>query len=447
MDFSTRRKYYNRCNALESLAPEDERNLDIDGFSQQKVRGSNWTERLGNAIELSDQPVFLLFTGLPGSGKSTELKRLAGRLSNPGRGNFLPVLVDGERYLDLTDRVDISDIIAAILFAAEEAVLKAEERDPEKAMAEGYFTRLWKWLTQTDVELSKGEFTIPNGPKLVFEMRSRPSLRAKVRSIIASHLSSFLREARQELELLQERATRLNRAGLVVIFDSLEKLRGTSSSWKEVLASAEQVFSGGAPYLHLPVHVLYTIPAALVSRRFDQVYFLPMIKLANRDGSPFRPGMDAARELVRLRMPDAVLAELLGPNTESRITELIRWSGGYPREIVRLLQSALAYENLPLSQSDFERIFNELKDAYRKVVPADTFAWLARVAAEQYFTVLDDDHRQIADQMLLNNAILRYVNENDWFDLHPAVAAIPGVREAREAHATPATLAPTPDAP
>jgi hypothetical protein len=88
---------------------------------------------------------------------------------------------------------------------------------------------------------------------------------------------------------------------------------------------------------------------------------------------------------------------------------------------------------LPLSQPDFERIFNELKDAYRKVVPADTFDWLARVATEQYFTVLDDDHRQIADQMLLNNAVLRYVNANDWFDLHPAVAEIPGVKEARAA--------------
>lgn len=446
MDFSTRRKYYNRCNSLESLAPDDERNLDIDGFGQQKVRGTNWTERLGNAIELSDQPVFLLFTGLPGSGKSTELKRLAGRLTDPERGNFLPILVDGERYLDLTDRVDISDIIAAILFATEEAVLKAEDRDPQQAMTEGYFTRLWNWLTRTDVELNKGEFTIPDGPKLVFEMRSRPSLRTKVRSIIASHLSTFLRDARQDLELLQERARRLDYEGLVVIFDSLEKLRGTSESWKEVLASAEQIFSGGAPYLHLPVHVLYTIPASLVSRRFDQVYFLPMIKLANRDGTPFQPGIQAARELVRLRVPDQVLAELFGPDTETRITELIHWSGGYPREIVRLLQSALANENLPLSQSDFERIFNELKDAYRKVVPADTFDWLARVATEQYFTVLDDDHRQIADQMLLNNAVLRYVNDNDWFDLHPAVAEIPGVREARAALANTAAVAANPDA-
>ncbi|WP_295450195.1 hypothetical protein [uncultured Thiodictyon sp.] len=55
MEFAVRRKYYNRCKSLESLAPEDERNLDIDGFGPHRVRGTNWTDRLGNAIELSDQ--------------------------------------------------------------------------------------------------------------------------------------------------------------------------------------------------------------------------------------------------------------------------------------------------------------------------------------------------------------------------------------------------------
>ncbi|WP_295450219.1 hypothetical protein [uncultured Thiodictyon sp.] len=100
---------------------------------------------------------------------------------------------------------------------------------------------------------------------------------------------------------------------------------------------------------------------------------------------------------------------------------------------MRLLQSALAHEELPLSDSDFSRIVNELKDAYRKVVPADTSDRLARVALDRYYTVLNSEHGQIADQMLLNNAVLRYVNDNDWFDLHPAVAEIPGVKAARAA--------------
>ena len=446
MDFKTRRTYYNRCEFLVPLRPDDERNLDIDTECGTQVRGANWAERLANTIELSEKPVFILFTGLPGSGKSTELRRLSARLADPARGRFLPVLVDAEANLDLTNRLDVPDIIAVILHAAERAVLEAEGKNPEASMEEGYFRRLWQWLARTDVEIGKAEFTLPgSGPKLVAEMRSRPSLRAKVRATIANHLSTFLEDARHELEVLNDRAAATGReGGLVVIVDSLEKARGTSENWKDVLSSVEQIFAGGAPYLRLPVHVLYTIPTALVSRRFESVSFLPMIKLASRDGTPFAPGLQAARELIRRRIPDDVLAQLLGPDYEARIKILIGWSGGYPRELVRLLQIALTYQTQPLSDPDFQRIFNELKDAYRKIVPADTFDWLARVAQEQYFTVLNDDHRQTADLMLSNNAVLRYVNDNDWFDLHPAVAQIPGVQAARAALLAPPAPVPVP---
>lgn len=443
MYLSTKKKYYNRCNASEALAPNDERNLDIDAFDAARVRGDNWVSRLANAIELSDEPVCLLFTGLPGSGISTELRRLAQRLKDPQRAELLPVLIDGDASLDLTNEIDIPDIIAAIMLGVEKAVLEVEGKDPATALETGYFTKLWSWLTTTEIELTKAEFAIPGGgPKLVTEMRSRPTLRARVRATLATHLSSFLEDVREELRLLENRAKVKGYRGIVVIFDSLEKLRGSNQNWPNVLASAERIFSSGAPYLKLPVHVLYTVPTALINRHlFKSVHFIPMIKLCDRDGRPWAPGYAAARELVRRRLPDDIARQVFGELLEARIADLIRWSGGYPRELVRLLQSALAHENLPLAENDFQRIFNELKDAYRKVIPADAFAWLAKVAHERYYTVEEEKQRQIADQMLLNNAVLRYVNDNDWYDLHPAVAEIPGIRQALQAHRAPVDAA------
>jgi hypothetical protein len=93
------------------------------------------------------------------------------------------------------------------------------------------------------------------------------------------------------------------------------------------------------------------------------------------------------------------------------------------------LQSSVAVAHWPLSDSDFQRTLNEVGDQYRKLVPADAFPWLARVASEQYLTLRDEAHRQSADLMLSNNAVLRYLNDKDWFDLHPAVREIPGVSE------------------
>jgi len=448
MDTKTklRRHYYNRCKPNEALEPNDSRYVDLDslGTPESRVRGVNWVEKLAEQIELSDEPVCQLFTGLPGSGKSTELNRLARRLQEPEGANLFTVLISAEEVFDLGNPIDIPDIIIAILHGVDSALLTAEGKEPSAAMKEGYFLRLWNWLNRTDVELNKAEFAVPDVGKLIVELKTRPSLRQRVRQTIAAYLTAFLEEARQELQVMQGRAVALGKTGLVVIFDSLEKLRGISINWEEVLISAERIFAGGAPYLRLPVHVLYTIPPALISRkRFEQVLFIPMIKLHTLDRKRFEPGFEAARELITHRVPEEALIGLFGPGkVEDRIDKLIEWSGGYPRELIRLLQASVAVAQWPLSDSEFQRILNEVGDQYRKLVPADAFPWLARVASEQYLTLQDNNHRQAADLMLSNNAVLRYLNDKDWFDLHPAVREIPGVKEEIQKLAQPAAPPP-----
>jgi hypothetical protein len=430
MDFETRKKYYNLCDPDEPLEPDDARNVDLDALQGARVRGDNWVERLAGKIELSSRPVFELFTGLPGSGKSTELRRLAARLREPEDGRIFPVLIGAEDVLDLANEIDIPDILAAILHQTEVAVLKAEGRDPEKALQDGYLTRLWSWLTRTDVSLGKEvEFAIPAGPKLVVEMKTRPKLRQRVRETVSANLTTFLAEARQEMSLLRDRVLQLGYRDAIVIFDSLEKLRGISTNWEKVLTSAERVFAAGAPYLRMPVHVLFTTPPALVNR-CKGIEFLPVIKLHERGGRSYRPGIDAARLLIHRRIPDEILSKLLGPNVESRVDELIGWSAGYPREIVRMIQSVILVRENPVPEPELQFILAEVWDDYRKLVPADAFEWLARVAVTNYLTIENDGHRSAADLMLQNSAVLRYLNGGDWYDLHPAVRRIPGVEEA-----------------
>lgn len=314
VDRRLRREFYNRCKPSEPLEPGDERYVDLDAPTATgvRVRGVNWVEKLAAQIELSDEPVCELFTGLPGSGKSTELRRLALRLGDPDGANLLPILISAEDVFDLGNPIDIPDIIFAILHVTEETLLRAEGKDPETAMQEGYFRRLWSWLSQTDVELGKGEFAVPEVGKLLLELKTRPSLRERVRKTISTSLSRFLKEARDELGVMQGRATHLGHEGLIVIIDSLEKLRGTTSNWDEVLSSAERIFAGGAPYLRLPVHVLYTIPPALAYRqRFDRVLFIPMIKLRDREGNRFEPGFQAAKSILTQRVPSETLTGVM----------------------------------------------------------------------------------------------------------------------------------------
>jgi len=196
MDFKTRKKYYNRFNPYKALEPDDAMNVDLDAFGDKPVRGLNWTNKLLNEFLLSERPVCKLFTGLRGSGKTTDLKRLAQRLADPDIGNLLPVFINAEEMIDLTAPIEVTDIISSVIHCTARTVAEAKGEDPEKALEEGYHQRFWNWVKDTDVHLKKSDLTIPSVGKLVLEMKTRPSFRKKVRNIVAANFSRFIKDAR-----------------------------------------------------------------------------------------------------------------------------------------------------------------------------------------------------------------------------------------------------------
>lgn len=435
MKFQRLQLLYNRCNPDESLAPDDERYVELDELG---VRGAHWSRKLARQIELSTGPVCQLFTGLRGTGKSTELRRLAARLANPAKRNLLPVLIDADDVLDLTTTIDISDVLALILLYCERTVLLAEGGKAEDALADGPLRRLWNWLTRTEVEIKdlglESEFFGIKG-KVGFDLKINPTVRQRVREIVARHLSTFVRFVRDELVELDARVKQLGRHGLVVVFDSLEKLRGTSLTWKEVLESAERIFANGAPYLQLPVHVLYTVPAALTRRMADPVSFLPMVKVRAANGELNEDGFRAIHELIAKRIEPADLEALFGPDmVEPRVRQLALWSGGYPREILRMLQELLTLEKFPIDERTLDRQLQRAGNSYRSIVyDSGAMAWLGTVARSKKLITANDAEREAADLFLSNNVILRYLNDDEWFDVHPSVA---GLEELRAPPAT-----------
>ncbi len=71
-----------------------------------------------------------------------------------------------------------------------------------------------------------------------------------------------------------------------------------------------------------------------------------------------------------------------------------------------------------------------ISNNYRQVILADAYEWLAEVKHTKDLSLKNDEHRKQAELMLLNRAVLRYMNDKLWFALHPSVAEIPGVKEA-----------------
>lgn len=446
MDFEAQRRlYFNLCNPRTPLKPDEERNVDIDAMDEANpVRGLNWVKRLARTIEFSvaddavEKPACVFFTGLPGSGKSTEILRLSKRLSDPHGANLLTVVIDAERVIDLNDTIDLADIYVALVYETERAVLTLEGKDADKALKDGVMERMGSLLDNLSLSVTAKYELAALGATLALEMKEQPSLRQEIRRRVAANTTRFLRECRSELKTLRERAKRCGRAGVVIIFDSLEKLSGTSHSFSEVLDSAERLFSSGDGHLHLPVHALYTVPPALILRLRRPVEFMPMIKLWDRSSrTPFAPGFKAAQTLVERRIPDrALLGQFFGAKSEAeldqRLRRVIEWSAGYPREIVRLLRNVIL--DGPLDDNSLERLLGQAGDDYRRLLLESDLEWLARVALATDDTPLprDEIQRQAADRMFANNVVLRYQNSSEWYEIHPSVRNLPILKETME---------------
>lgn len=454
MEFKELSMLYGRCDPDEPVLADDDRNMDIDNveidgeagrlrgrFAADLARTVCLTQMAGSmpAVrpEKKQAKVKLYVSGLRGSGKSTELLRLKSLLEDPDSGNFHVVLADAEELMDLTNPIHTIDILANLVHQTERSVRQLRNLDPDQALEDSYAVRLWNWLTKTEANLKSVTVPLPKGGKLLWEMKASPTLRQRVREIIDTDFQPFLQECRDHLLLLERDVRAQGKTGIVIILDSLEKLLGTSSTYDKVINSAEKVFFTCQAYLELPVHVLYTIPPALLWRgRFDEIHFLPMLKVKTRNGERYAPGMDVARRMVLKRLNDEQLSYLLGPQAVARLDRIIDYSAGFPREIIRLLQACVGGERHPLSERAFEKLFNEIDSAYQELVPVSAYGWLAKLVVEQKLELADESQRKQADAMFTHNVVLRYQNDSRWYDLHPAVKRIPGVQSALKALAT-----------
>lgn len=446
MDASLRKFFYNRCDPSVALAADqqDDRYVNLDELTPDgdTARGEDWLDLLVSRFEFEEQPNTVLFTGLPGSGKSTLLRYVAARLSRSDGASLLPVILDAEEYFDTRAEIDVTDVRCAVLVAIDKALRALEGAAGADALRESRFARFWQWfsgmeVSMKEVEVSGEPFGV--GAKIVADMKASESIRAEARARVAKSPKTFLDKADAVIvEDFVPRAKALNYAGIFVVVDSLEKLRGVSSNWTKVLDSAEQMFAGGAPDLRLPVHTIYTLPPALILRLNARVEFLPLLKLVGRDGTRFDLGHRKARELVERRVPVTQLEALFGATWERRVDRLIGWSGGHPRQIMSLLQRFLL-KAPPIPDAVFERVLGMEGDSYRRVITTSAHPWLAEVEVHHTLRLKTADERAIADEMFANSIVLRYFNGSEWYGLHPAVRDADGIREeiARLRNASP----------
>jgi hypothetical protein len=111
-------------------------------------------QELANQIDLSDSAGAYLFTGNRGTGKTTELLRLATILREYDCEVFY---ADMAEYLTLTQRIEISDFLISVLGAFSEKIAERFREDPGKP---SFFERIRSFLN-SNVQFD--EIKVPAG--------------------------------------------------------------------------------------------------------------------------------------------------------------------------------------------------------------------------------------------------------------------------------------------
>jgi hypothetical protein len=434
MDIKKRKKYFNNCDPYKTASLYSKEVIDIDSFKidnkEVKVRGKKWAESIAKKIYWSDEPQSIYFTGYPGSGKTTELKRVEAILSDKDYANLLPVYINGLEYLPTHESLDEIDVFATIVYCTIETVSKYQNKSSLFTEG-GYFDRFWTWMNETEVTLKNIEIG-KDSSKVLLEMKENPSFRTKIKNVISEHPSRFKQEIEKELHRLNElvKTVEINgekKNGIVVIFDSLEHNRGIGVEAQTVADSIHRLFANRENLL-LPLDVIYTLPPHLYTRQVKDIEFLPVVRVINKDNSPCSQGIEVMKALVFERISKDDLESILGKE-ERMLEEIIKYSGGYPRDLLKLLQECIMVENYPITNDDLESIFQELENEYRDNIPPEYRSILVEIYENKELNFSSSDHMDVAQKLFAIHVILRYRNGDRWFSLNPPSLRALGIKD------------------
>jgi hypothetical protein len=387
-------------------------------------------QELADQIDFSDSSGSYLFTGNRGTGKTTELLRLANILHEYDCEVFY---ADMAEYLTMTQRVEVTDFLISVLGAFSE---KVGQRFPGKEIGKaGFFERV-RSLLAADVQFT--EIKIPTGwVEFKAALNQNPTFKEELQKRTRGLVEQLVRQARDfVLEAVSHiRGERVHPdRKVVLIVDSVERLRGVgdTADVREVFKSAETLFSSHFDKLRFSgLTVVYTIPPYLSALAGGlgsvyaggRIYALPSVHIyeccpaAGEEPASHAEGLAKMQAVVEKRYPQ--WRDFL---TEVQIERTAQHSGGDLRDYFRMLRLAVArvpaLPNLPVP----DRLIGDAEDAVRGdmlPIAADDRAWLASIMMSHRAELPSLDKLPDFARLQEGKYLLHYRNGGDWYDVHP----------------------------
>ena len=429
----------NHEQPLDVSKPEDEARYvtGLHGHSDAVVRlRKDILRRIGGGV--------FLFTGQPGSGKSTELQRLKRDLQALGGSKVY--YCDLQDWLNLNAPVTLSSFLVALLssWVFQAGVIQGQRSPADRLL--GLFSSTKLIPKSVSFEAGFG----PAKTQLQLALQADENFRRELEANLQLQKSRFLDQAR---DFVRELVLSLCPHGerCVLLADSIEKLRGYGEDSGQVYESVRRLFIGEGAALALPaVHAVYSVSPFLLEQDTQIaaslgagiVVNMPSVHvLRERSHEPDEAGLAAMQALVAARF--ARWSEVF---TAEQLRRFAANTGGDLRDFLRAMRVALSDDitSLPVQDAAVEFALEHVSPG--RAIPAEHVRWLSQVDQRFDAELAGDITSTVLQRYLATKHVLAYLNGKTWYALHPMARTWVHERAARLA-AEAAALVPPPPAP
>lgn len=412
--------------ALDNVKPLDiSDNRDNNLYVPHLHGETDAIDLLSDEIDYQTGQGVYLFTGLSGTGKSTELLRLKAKLERTtGSTRYKVFYTDLEDWLDLQQPVELGSFLLALVASWIEST-DLGTRTPGQ--------RLVEFLNKTQIQLTNIDFTVDFGivkTQLKTALSQDPAVATLVANAIRKNKTNFIGQVH---DLVTELASNLmgdlatSNIKVVLLVDSLEKVWSVGPKADEVYTSVLSLFQNDYA-LKLPlVHVVYSISFLVLEQnkqlatKFGNTkpVSLPSVHVFKHHSNTLdADGVVRMQELLEKRFAQWELFF-----TKAQIATVIEKTGGDLRDFLRALRSALLLHrdktSLQINDSTVQTALSDLSPSL--TIPSEHVEWLVRIDSSHQAELGESITASVLDRYLASKHVLAYRNGGTWYALHPLI--------------------------
>jgi hypothetical protein len=388
----------------------------------------------------------ILFSGVRGSGKSTELNRLKSFLME----DFLVVKFSVQAKLD-SSNLHFVGLVASMM---EELFETLGEHDTYEAVGEGSLKKILAWTaTKEIVDLRQKHLSIEGevgagidiGWKWVAKFFAQFRLAAKnsksfsetIQQKIEPKLAEFIVLCNDFISEVECNLSHFGKKGLLFIIEDLDKLSYEKANELFVRYSGQLTSINTNIVYTFPISLTYSPEYIKIKEVFDRTILLPIPSVILRNGSRNLEAIESFKEILRRRM----IFELC--DRPGYIDSMIFNCGGCLGDLFLMVQeageSAASWDRQKIEEFDWKVAYNTLKNDYSrtiadKVVPRPSGqGYDVIVSGARYQEVLSRIANSVSENRYANNtlaeldlfanaSIICYQDsQGEWCDAHPMV--------------------------